>query len=116
MSSQFTLWVSSELLELEVIAATSHNLDGALGKDIKIVIKENSWGIMKKLLITLVFAGFVSSCETMNDDPNDSEITNSMDFDKAYDLAVKHGKDTLKSFKKRVRHNREWRKLQKIFL
>ncbi len=69
---------------------------------------------MKKLLITLAFAGFLSSCETMNDDPNEApEITNSMDFDKAYDLAVKHGKDTLKSFKKRVRHNREWRKLQK---
>ncbi len=33
-------WLSSELLELEVIGTTSHNLDGALGKDIKIVIKE----------------------------------------------------------------------------
>ena len=37
-------WVSSELLELEVIADTSHNLDGALGKDIKIIIKEKQLG------------------------------------------------------------------------
>ena len=40
------------------------------------------------------------------------EISNSMNFSKAYDLAIKHGANTLTSFKKRVRHNREWRKLQ----
>ena len=69
---------------------------------------------MKKLLMTLVFTGLLSSCETMNNDPSEApEITNSMDFNEAYKLAVKHGKDTLIGFKKRVRHNREWRKLQK---
>ena len=36
-----------------------------------------------------------------------------MTFDEAYSLALEHGEETIVSFKKRVREDKEWRSLYK---